>query len=81
MIAFPQMLVSAAEQACITVPENVDDFDKEKFPHWTVFCNMQLGRRMPYPGCHWENAKLIAQIPVDKIMQITPAEILAIGYL
>ena len=80
MLAFPEMLTHAAEQAGMAVP-NFDenkDWNPEEYPHFTVFCNIQLGRPMR-PGEHWDNAKVIAQIPEDRIRQITLEEMIGMG--
>lgn len=76
MIAFPGMLINPAKEAGMKVPENADNFDPKEFPHFKVFCNVQLGRRMPSPTSHWENAKIIASIPQEKIFTITIGELL-----
>jgi len=82
MLAFPSMLENPAIQAGMSVPLNSDDFDKnkEKYPHFFVFCLMQLGRSMPRPSSHWDNAKIIAEIPIEKISSITIGEILDLGF-
>lgn len=73
MLAFPSMLLSAAEQAGMKTPElgDNDEFDMNEFPHFAVFCNAQLGRRMSDMGEHWGNAKIIADIPEHEIRTIT----------
>lgn len=48
-----------------------DDFDKNEFPHFAVFCGMQLAVPMG-PGDHWENAKVVAAIPEQEIRTVTP---------
>jgi len=80
MLAYPTMLVEPAKKAGIKVPEDADNFDLSEYPHFFVFCRMQLGRRMPTAYSHWENAKIIAKIPEDKIKMITIDEILEMGY-
>ncbi len=80
MLAFPSMLVKPAEEAGIKTPEDPDNFDAVEFPHFQVFCHMQLGQPMPDPSAHWENAKVVAKIPNDKILSITYDEILGIGF-
>lgn len=86
MIAFPGLLVGPAKEAGMKVPEDADQDGKEmghdpsEFPHWTVFCNLQLGRPMPSPGAHWHNAKVVASIPQDRIMGITYPEVLELGF-
>ena len=79
MIAFEGMLENPAKEAGIKVPLNVDKFNAQKYPHFKVFCNIQLGRRMPSPTSHWKNAKIIAAIPEDKIKTMTLGQILELG--
>ena len=78
MMAFPGMLVPAAEQAGMKVPEDPDEFDAEEFPHFQVFCNAQLCRPMT-PGEHWENAKVIAEIPDAEIRMLTLPDLIGRG--
>jgi hypothetical protein len=79
MIAFAGMLVDAAEKAGIKVPPNPDDFEREDFMHFFVFSTVQLGAPMPWPGAHWDNAQMIAQISDEEIRQITYQELLDRG--
>lgn len=79
MLAFPGMLVSAATQAGMKVPANPDEFDANEFPHFYVFCEVQLGRRM-HPGAHWTNAEVVAKIPDDKIKSVTFGELVNLGF-
>jgi hypothetical protein len=79
MIAFPGMLLSPAEKAGMKIPDNVEDFDRNEFPHFFVFCVMQLGASMPSPTSHWHNATVIATVPNDKIMLVTPEQLVAQG--
>lgn len=78
MMAFPGMIVSAAEKAGMPVPPNPDDFDPNDFPHFQVFCYAQLGRGMK-PGEHWSNAEVIAGIPDDEIRSVTFADLIDRG--
>jgi hypothetical protein len=80
MLAFPGMLTEPAKRAGIKVPPNPEDYDKNKYPHFAVFCSMQLGRRMSSATSHWENAKVIASIPDDKIRVVTAENILGMGF-
>lgn len=66
MFIFPSMLVPAAEKAGMKVPPKPDDFKTAEFPHFRVFCQLQLCRPMQ-PGEHWENAKIIAAIPEKEL--------------
>lgn len=79
MIAFPSMLVPAAKQAEMAVPENIEDYDPMEFPHWHVFLMVQLGAPMPHMGVHWDNAKVIAGIPSDMIMVVTGDDLEELG--
>jgi hypothetical protein len=84
MIAFPGILVQPALVAGIPVPQginvNTDDFDREEFPHFAVFCTVQLGAPLPYPQAHWDNAEVIAKIPANKIKTITSSELVKMGF-
>lgn len=78
MMAFPGMLVGAAEQAGMSVPADPTSFDAEQFPHFHVFCTVQLGRAMR-PGEHWGNADVVQGVPLDKIKEVTLAELIDRG--
>lgn len=79
MIAFPEMLVGPAKKAGMIVPENAREFDPNKYPHFQVFCKIQIGISMPSPTAHWDNAEIIVKIPDDKIKKITMAELIDLG--
>lgn len=83
MLAFAGMLVPAAKDAGMKVPEFDKDekWNNEEFPHFTVFCNVQLGKSMRYPGEHFENAKAIASIPEDKIRLVTADDLKSFGVI
>ena len=70
MIAFAGMLAPAG----MKVPEgDLDemDYDVEEYPHWHVFCIVQLGASMPSPTSHWDNAKVIAALSDEEIKQVS----------
>lgn len=80
MIAFPGMIAKAAEQAGMTVPVDPDEeFNADEFPHFHVYCNVQLGVPVTW-GNHWENAKIIAAIPVENIKKVTYTELVEKGF-
>ena len=83
MIAFPCMLVGAAERAGMKVPNDPNNFEneKEEYVHFYVFCIPQLCRRMGSPTEHWENAKLIASISEDKLKTMTLEDFIDQGLL
>lgn len=78
MLAFPGMLVDAAKEAGIPVPEDPGNFDPEQFPRFQLFCAAQLCRSIR-PGEHWENAKVVAKVPEDRLKTITWSELIDMG--
>lgn len=80
MMAFPGMLISACEKAGIKCPSDPDngDWDRDEYPHFAVFCALQLGRRIRL-GEHWDNAKVIAKIPEDEIKTLTLVDFISRG--
>lgn len=75
------MLTSACEKEGIKYPENPNkDYDATEYPHFTVFCNAQLGRAMQ-PGEHWENAKVIAKISEEDIFEVTVDDLRKLGFM
>lgn len=81
MIAFTFMLERPAREAGMAVPDDTDDFDHEVYPHFHVFCVMQIGRPMPSPDSAWENAKVIAAIPADMIRTVTMDDLYRKGFV
>lgn len=82
MIVYPGMIVEAGRKAGMKVPENPDvdgSWKAEDYPHFNVFCNVQLARPLSYWGEHWENAKIIAAIPETEIKTITLESLLSRG--
>lgn len=78
MMCYPGMLVSAAEKAGMKVPKDPDNFDAKVYPHFNIFCNVQLNRAIRW-GEHWENAEVVAKIPDGKLKTITLAELIDMG--
>jgi hypothetical protein len=92
MMVFPSMLMTAATQAGMKVPteseleryEEVEDLARDfpdfiqRYPHFHVFCNLQLCRPIRW-GEHWENAKVIAAIPLEKLKTMTLEDFIAAG--
>lgn len=76
MLAFPSMLVAPALKAGMTTPDDHllhGEFDtfKETHPHFFVFCLLQLARPMTAPTEHWDNAKVVAEVPLDRLKTMT----------
>lgn len=79
MIAYPELLVGPAEEAGIKVPPDVENYNDSQFPHWHMFCLIQLGSPMPHWTAHWENAKVISKIPEADLKKITFDDLESMG--
>lgn len=84
MILFAGLLIPSATDAGMKVPaqetldeDNLEAF-RDEFPHFYVFCQMQLGRRMD-PGEPFTNATIIAKIPEKKIRKVTFQDLAKLG--
>ena len=80
MIAYHQLLLEPAKDACISIPENLEEYDQEKHPHWHVFCMLQLGSPMPDSNAHFHNAHIVSRIPDEEIYNITAREVVKRGF-
>jgi hypothetical protein len=82
MIAFPNILASYAKDAGMAVPEDPEKFleCKEEFPHFAVYCLLQLGTSMPNAMSARTNADVIAAVPADKVKDMTLADFEALGF-
>lgn len=79
MIMFPEMIAQAAEKAGMLVPPDANgEWNPEEYPHFSIFCDVQLCRRIRW-GENWENAKVVARIPLDKIKTVTLNDLIADG--
>lgn len=79
MLAFPGQIAKAALDAGMKVPTDLDgDIDAGEYPHFTVYCNVQLNRPIRW-GEHWDNAKVVAAIPDDKIRTVTLEDLIQAG--
>jgi len=80
MIAYPRVLVPAAEKAGIKIPPDPNEFDSEEYPHFHVLCIMQLGSPMPYWGVIWDNAQVVADCNDEEILEITAQQLIDRGF-
>lgn len=78
MMAFPSMLVGACEKAGVATPPDANNYIADDFPHFSVFCAVQLCRSMQ-PGEHWDNAHVIASFSVDEIKHASLADLISKG--
>lgn len=74
MIVFPHMLTPAAKEAGMKYPPDPDNYEQEEYPHFWVFCALQLCRSMSSHNQHWENAIVIAKIPEDRLKTMTVSD-------
>lgn len=74
------MIANAAKKAGIRVPDDLENYDKKQYPHWNVFCAMQLGAPMPYPNVAFDNAKVVAALSIEEIETITAKQLLDRGF-
>ena len=82
MILSEVLIVEAARKAGIKVPpdELLDkEWDNKQYPHFAAYCNMQLNKPVQW-GEHWENAKVIASIPLDDLLTMTVDDIIDRGF-
>lgn len=78
MMVFPSMLTPAADEAGMSCPPDPDDFSPEEYPHFHVFCTVQLGRAMEWTE-HWHNAEVLAAIPEKELKTLTLEDLLEKG--
>lgn len=89
MLVFQNLIVPAAKGAGMKVPpEDLLDkgnasgestWDRNEYPHFFIFCILQLGRSMSSPTQHWENAKAIVKIPETDLRTMTAEMFIAAG--
>ena len=80
MIAFPSMLVSPAKKAGMKVPDDLENYDKDKYAHFHIFEMCQIGAPMPYPSVAWDNAKVVASLSDEETDTITYKQLLEKGF-
>lgn len=78
MMAFPYMLIPAAEQAGMSCPSDPGNFIAEEYPHFRIFCSVQLRRAME-ENEPWDNAEVIAAIPEKELKTLTLEDLLEKG--
>lgn len=80
MIAFADMLVKPARQAGIKTPVDPEAYDPERYPHWHVYLNAQLGAPMPNSTSHWTNARVVAGVPEGELRAVTMWQLIERGF-
>ena len=75
MICCPTLLRIPAIAAGIKTPKRVKGYDRDAFPHFTVYVAFQKGRPIRGSRSHFTNAEVIAKIPDDQICNISLEEI------
>ena len=83
MLAFPCMITHFAKEAGMKIPdlsEGKDEFDGKEYPHFQVFCNVQLCRPMDMGGGEPDhNAKVIMEFSEEEIKEVTLENLLLKG--
>jgi hypothetical protein len=79
MIAFEGLLIPHAEAAGMKVPPNPEEFDAAQYPHFRVFCNVQIGSPMPSPTAPSENARVIAKLTKAEVQTVTLERLVDLG--
>jgi hypothetical protein len=79
MIAFASMLVPHAKSAGMKVPKDPENFDANRYPHFYVYLEIQIGRPIVHNTSHYDNARIIAGIPSSKIKTVSLEELFAMG--
>jgi hypothetical protein len=64
-----ESLVDIARTAGISVPTNLYD-SYEKFPHWDLFCSIQIERPIHSDDEALHNARIIAAIPANRLLSV-----------
>lgn len=79
MIALAAALVPFAESVGMKVPKDPDNFDRNAYPHFFVYLQLQIGRPILRNRSHVENAKIITSISNAEIRKITFPELIMMG--
>lgn len=80
MILFRSMLIESAKAANMAMPPDIENYDPKQYVHWHIYCLLQLGKSVRYAGEHWENAKVIAAVPLDKIKELGLKDYIILGF-
>lgn len=75
---FPGMLLTHVDKGDIKIPDDLENYNKEEYPHWFVFSTLHLGYTVDVYSLK-DNAKIIGQIPDDKIKHVTIPELTEMG--
>lgn len=74
------MFVEHIQDSKLQKPEDFDNYNPERFPHFHVFMCSHLGRPID-TACLKENANIIAKIPKAKIKHVTFEELTNMGVI
>ena len=66
-----ESLVSFAKVAGISVPDNPHDLSTDDYPHWNLYCNVQIERPIPSDDALLHNAMVIAAVPTSRLLSTT----------
>ena len=75
----PELLIPAAKSAGIKLPNDLENFDSEQYPHWHVLCIVMLGMPLDTRTEHFDNANIIALFSNEEILQATMNDLIDKG--
>ena len=75
MISKRETLVDPAKSAGIAVPPDLHHYDRLEYPHWHLYCLVQIDRPTPNPDSPNKNAHAVASIEQERIIGVNFADI------
>lgn len=76
---FEGMLVNYIPDEFLSMlPENIEEYDKNEYPHWYVFCQLHLGRPIDTDDLE-NNAKIIFGLSEKEIRTMTIDQLISLG--
>ncbi len=75
MITDKAHLIAPATNARISIPADIEHYDKELYPYWHAFCELQMGRPLQTARSHFRNARVIAGLSATTISSIVSGSI------
>jgi len=73
-----QQLIIAGIKSGISVPIDINDFDREVYPHFAVYYRLYLSILPKTYTNYFQTATVIARVPEEHIRHLTPAHFVAL---
>lgn len=77
-LMFPGLLLNHIKDSGIKVPEDLENYNIEDYPHWHVYKVLHLGANLP-AGALGENAKIIGKLSIEEVMKVTVQDLENLG--